>query len=78
MARASLSVRLCHAWALHTAGGDLPLVTAASCLGDRGALVPVCFRNSALIPSPREPLGEESGLAPAGLQGEWGQRAWQG
>ena len=71
-------MRLCHAWALHTAGGDLPLVTAASCLGDRGALVPVCFRNSALIPSPREPLGEESGLAPAGLQGEWGQRAWQG
>lgn len=55
------------------AGGHPPFITAASCLGDRGALVPVCFRNSALIPSPREPLGEESGLAPAGLWGEQGQ-----
>lgn len=57
---------------------NLPFVTAASCLGDRGALVPVCFRNSARIPSPREPLGEESGLAPAGLRGERGAQVGHG
>lgn len=46
---------------------DIPLVTAMSCLGDRGAHVPVCFRNSGLIPSPRDPLGDESGFVPGGL-----------
>lgn len=50
-----------------------PFVTATSCLGDRGALVPACFRNSARIPSPRGPLGDESGLEPAGLRGESGE-----
>lgn len=54
-------------------GWHLPFVTAASCRGARGVLVPVCFRNSARMPSPREPLGEESGLAPAGLRGEQGR-----
>lgn len=53
-------------------------MTATSCLGDRGALVPVCFRNSARIPSPREPLGEESGLVPAGLRGERGAQEAHG
>lgn len=45
----------------------IPLNVIASCLGDRGGPIPICFCISDFIPCPRKPLGE-SGLVPEELQ----------